>query len=257
MPLKYLDLFAGPVDRVAVAIARLQQFEPPEGYWLGFSGGKDSVALRRLADLAHVRYEAHYSVTTIDPPELVNFIREQHPDVIRDRPRAPFLRLLVRRGFPTRQHRWCCRDLKEHGGTGRFVALGLRWAESPRRKHWPLVSSSPRRRRRVLNPMIDWTDDDVWSFIREQHLAFCSLYDEGRTRLGCIACPMQPPKGRRSDLDRWPKFEAAFRHAFRSLYATGRDSMRRWSDGDTMFDWWLHDLPAPDPDAPCLFGSPY
>ncbi|HET6456314.1 MAG TPA: phosphoadenosine phosphosulfate reductase, partial [Armatimonadota bacterium] len=65
---------------VDVAVERIRTFEPPEGYWLAFSGGKDSVVLKALADISGVKYEPHYSVTGIDPPELVRFIRDIHPD---------------------------------------------------------------------------------------------------------------------------------------------------------------------------------
>ena len=41
------------------------------GYWLAFSGGKDSIVLHRLAEMAGVKFDAHYGLTTIDPPELV------------------------------------------------------------------------------------------------------------------------------------------------------------------------------------------
>ena len=58
------------------AIDRLQTFEPPEGYYLAFSGGKDSQTIYHLAQEAGVKFDAHYNVTGIDPPELVYFIRE-------------------------------------------------------------------------------------------------------------------------------------------------------------------------------------
>ena len=63
------------MDRVETAIERLKAFEPPEGYWLAFSGGKDSVVVKALADMAGVKYEAHYQNTSVDPPELVQFIK--------------------------------------------------------------------------------------------------------------------------------------------------------------------------------------
>lgn len=69
------------LDRVEVAIKRLQTFEPDEGYYLAFSGGKDSVVIKVLADMAKVKYDAHYNVTSVDPPELIQFIREHYPDV--------------------------------------------------------------------------------------------------------------------------------------------------------------------------------
>ena len=62
-------------DKVQTAIKRLQTFEPPEGYYLAFSGGKDSVVVKALADMANVKYDAHYALTSVDPPELVHFVK--------------------------------------------------------------------------------------------------------------------------------------------------------------------------------------
>jgi len=67
-----------PVD---ISIDILREFEPERGYHLAFSGGKDSVALKRLADMAGVKYKAYYNMTTIDPPELTRFIKNEFPDV--------------------------------------------------------------------------------------------------------------------------------------------------------------------------------
>ena len=73
--------------KLEVAIQRLKTFEPSEGYYLAFSGGKDSVVIKALADMAGVKYDAHYNVTSVDPPELVRFIKEKYPDVMWEYPR--------------------------------------------------------------------------------------------------------------------------------------------------------------------------
>ena len=85
----------GTVDKVTEAIERLRQYEPPEGFYLAFSGGKDSVAVKALADMAGVKYDAHYSLTTVDPPELVKFIKQVHPDVEIKYPETTLWRLMV------------------------------------------------------------------------------------------------------------------------------------------------------------------
>ena len=77
------------LDKVQVAIKRLQLFEPPDGYYVAFSGGKDSCVIKTLADMAGVKYDAHYNHTSVDPPELIYFIRENHPDVKIEYPRYP------------------------------------------------------------------------------------------------------------------------------------------------------------------------
>lgn len=134
-----LDLYGR--DKVDKAILRLQTYEPPEGYYLCFSGGKDSCVIKALADMAGVKYDAHYSVSSVDPPELVRFIKEIHPDVIFDipkdkngRPVSMWTLIANNTMPPTRIVRYCCDHLKEHGGKGRLKMTGVRWDESVRRK---------------------------------------------------------------------------------------------------------------------------
>lgn len=141
----------GRTDKVQRAIERLKTFEPNEGYYLAFSGGKDSQCVYHLAKVAGVRFDAHYAVTTVDPPELMRFILRQYPDVEWERkywPDDPKYNLPggIRRQItmwnliadhtapPTRVMRYCCAALKETGGEGRVVITGTRWAESVRRR---------------------------------------------------------------------------------------------------------------------------
>lgn len=129
------------VDKVEVAVKRIQTFEPPEGYYLAFSGGKDSVVVKALCDMAHVKYDAHYNITTVDPPELVRFVKS-FPDVKMEHSRykdgsiVTMWNLIPKKKLPpTRIARYCCDYLKERAGEGRFVITGVRQAESARRKN--------------------------------------------------------------------------------------------------------------------------
>jgi phosphoadenosine phosphosulfate reductase len=72
------DLFGH--DKVEEAIERIKMFEPPEGYYFADSGGKDSSVVRELLLTSGCKFDAHYSVTTIDPPELIYFLRQHHSD---------------------------------------------------------------------------------------------------------------------------------------------------------------------------------
>ena len=123
--------------KIETSIERYKAFEPEDGYYLAFSGGKDSVVIKALADMAGVKYDAHYRIATVDPPELVQFIKEKHPDVSRDYPRysdgqiVTMWNLIPRKLMPpTRLVRYCCKFLKEDGGDSRFTVTGVRWAES-------------------------------------------------------------------------------------------------------------------------------
>lgn len=113
------------IDKVEKAIKRLQLYEPPEGYYLCFSGGKDSVVIKALADMAGVKHDAHYKVTSVDPPELVRFIKREYPDVAfeypryKDGTRATMWNLIAKKKIPpTRVMRYCCAILKESNESG-------------------------------------------------------------------------------------------------------------------------------------------
>lgn len=127
--------------KLDIAIDRLKAFEPQEGYYVAFSGGKDSQCVYHLCQMAGVKFDARYNVTSVDPPELIYFIRDHYPDVIfeyprnKDGKRLTMWSLIEQRGMPpTRVQRYCCAELKEASGEGRVTVTGVRWAESPRRK---------------------------------------------------------------------------------------------------------------------------
>lgn len=128
-------------DKVQVAIERLQAFEPHEGYYLAFSGGKDSVVIKKLADLAGVKYDAHFVHTSVEHPELIKFVKENFADVNiefprdKDGNRVTMWNLIPKKSYPpTRMVRYCCEALKEQASNGRMTITGVRWAESPNRK---------------------------------------------------------------------------------------------------------------------------
>ena len=226
--------------RVEVALERLRQFEPPEGYHLAFSGGKDSVVLYDLAVKAGVRFDAHYNITGIDPPELVRFIRQHFSGLVWERPLENIWKLVERKGLPRRNARFCCEYLKEHSGAGRVVATGVRWEESWRRKRRAMVETCRWvKAKSFLHPIIDWAAAEVWEYIRQERLLYCSLYDEGFHRLGCVLCPMTTAKQTARDRLRWPKIAAAWFRACQRYYARGTEGAKRWASAEEMFEWWL------------------
>ena len=124
--------FAG-LNKVDVAIMRLREFEPIEGYYFADSYGKDSCVVDLLLDISGVRHDAHYSQGGIDPPPLVYFGRKYHTNTIAEHPEMSMWAGIYKNGMPLRQARWCCELIKEKAGSGRRVVTGIRWQESARR----------------------------------------------------------------------------------------------------------------------------
>lgn len=117
-----------------VAIERFKAFEPEDGYYLAYSGGKDSDVIKILAQLSGVKFEAVHNLTTVDAPETVRYIKSQ-PDVTISYPQKSMWRLIVEKLMPpTRLVRYCCSEFKEKYGKGKIKVTGVRWAESANRK---------------------------------------------------------------------------------------------------------------------------
>lgn len=278
-------------EKERIAIERLKAFEPEDGYFLAYSGGKDSDCIKILAQLAGVKFEAVHNLTTVDAPETVRYIKSQ-PDVRIDRPHdrdgkpVTMWNLIIRKGTPPlRNSRYCCSELKEPGGTGKIVVTGVRWAESTRRKQSAdvvkfigkpkgtqkiaeelgadyrttrqggiilnddndvnrrMVEHCYRTRKTMVNPIVDWTDEDVWEFLNHYGCKSNPLYECGFKRIGCIGCPMAGKHLRLEEFRRYPGYQEAYIHAFDKMLekraAEGKPTTEKWSDGQAVFDWWL------------------
>lgn len=253
------------LTKLEVALERIKQIEPRGGSWyLAFSGGKDSCVIKALADMAGVKYDAHYRITSVDPPELVKFIKEKHPDVSLDFPRdkdgkvVTMWNLIPKKKMPpTRIMRYCCQALKEDGGEGRDTITGVRWAESSRRRRrWggiqiqdndktnidpdnmdeDMVRYCMQSKGFILNPIIDWDDNEVWEFIHRFNIPYCELYDKGFKRLGCIGCPMSSHKV--EELEKYPKFKIAYLRAFDRMLEQRGDG-GEWKTAEDVYNWWV------------------
>ena len=129
-------------EKERIAIERLRTFAPKDGdsYYLCYSGGKDSDAIRILAALADVPHEIHHNLTTVDAPETVRYIKSIPGVIIEQakysdgKPKTMWNLIVKKKLPPTRLMRYCCSELKEWGGKGRLKITGIRWAESVKRR---------------------------------------------------------------------------------------------------------------------------
>ena len=207
---KYLD----GRDKVDVAIARLRMNCTGKSVLCAFSGGKDSQVCYHLLKESGIQFTAQYSITRFEPPELIRFIRAHYPDVtFRRAYRCSLISEIAYRGLPNRWFRWCC-DAKHRKTEGVDVTvIGVRSAESPRRKANWRTFGRKRDGSWYVCPIFDWTDADVWEYLDGHGIPHCSLYDEGFRRIGCVCCPLSPSTMRR-DAKRWPKTAAMLFRGF-------------------------------------------
>lgn len=274
------------MDKEQMAIARLQDAARLSLHRYGkpllitYSGGKDSQVLVALAERSGIDFEVVNSHTTADAPETVYFIREQFMQMegrginctiekprYKGKPTSMWSLIPQKMMPPTRLVRYCCAVLKENTGRDRFIATGVRWAESSRRKNsrgvMELMHKDPAKRiilmgdndekrqlfetcnlksKMTVNPIVDWSDDDVWDYIHSENLPINPLYCEGHKRVGCIGCPMAGG-GRQHEFMSWPKYEELYVAAFERMLEARRAKGKPcdWQTGRDVFRWWMED----------------
>lgn len=243
------------------------------------SGGKDSSVCVALAQRAGIPFEVMHNHTTADAPETVYFVRSelkrlesmgipcriQYPQY--KGIRTSMWALISQWGVPNRFNRFCCNVLKENGGKGRFLVTGVRWEESLNRKKRGIYESLPTNKKnkiilnndndenrnlfetcqlkskRVCNPIIDWTERDVWEYLISERIPANPLYNEGWNRVGCVGCPIASTKIRYANFKRWPKYKAmycaAIERNLQKMQAEGKNPIR--DTVEDLFHWWMED----------------
>lgn len=275
------DLVDTSIERIRLA-SRLSEQAYKEPLICNYSGGKDSEVLLDLFLKSGVRFEALHNHTTADAPETVYHIRKRfrelelqgikatiEPPRYKGEPTSMWKLIPDQLMPPTRTARYCCRVLKERGGKNRFIATGVRWAESVNRQGRGIYETADKRKadaiilnndnddkrmlfencklkaRRVVNPIVDWTDKNIWDYIESEKLPLNPLYGCGYDRVGCIGCPMSG-RDRFRQFARYPKYEEMYKRAFGRMIERrkekGLEVSKAWGNtGDDVFHWWMED----------------
>ena len=234
--------------------------------FVAFSGGKDSQCIYELCRMAGVDFKAYFSPTTIDPPQVLKFIREHYPDVEWHKPKESIYTIAERKMLPTMKVRWCCSEFKENKGQNDVVITGVRKAESSKRakrtefekttsnknnrKSWSYEQFAGNEetinhclgngnQKLVVSPIIEWRDSQVWHFLNDvAKVPHCSLYDNGHHRIGCILCPMSSYKQKVRDCEKFPYVKQKWLETFAKTKQTRHEA--NWAyEPEQIFDWWI------------------
>ena len=191
---------------------------------------------------------------------------------------------------PTRLARYCCQILKETGTPNRLACLGVRRDESAKRRGrdtfgirtstydkaqfyslehaqevfkdaqemqdpvWDctLIKNMREHGDVVVNPIYEWSDCDVWDYIKQENIKTNPLYERGYKRVGCILCPMATYKQKKREMKDYPTYKQAYIHAFDEMLKEMRRRQNdpsyrgckkeiRWKNGEDVFWWWIEE----------------
>ena len=255
------ETLLGRIDKEKLAIDRTKEFQnrnQNNKNILAFSGGKDSVATYIILVKSGIDFIPIYSPTSVDPPELINYIRKDFTDWTKKNnyPKVQVAKyninekygkykevtmwnLLRHRGLPpTRRMRYCCEELKERtGNIGDTVYTGVRWEESSKRSKQSMVGFW--KQKIMVRPIIDFSEDDVWELIKKYNVPYCELYNQGWKRIGCIGCPLS--KNMERELNLYPKYKENYIKSFNRMveYRKEKGLETKWKNGQEVYDWWI------------------
>lgn len=251
------------IDLIRKSEKMALRLDPENGFYNTFSGGKDSQCLYHLVKLAGVKAKTHMNLTSVDPPEVIRFVKTQYPDVDLIKPKMSIYDMAKKKHLmPTRTLRWCCAEFKETSGAGKVTLIGIRKEESARRAKRCEISANIKGKRTeetfdqwseheeqmitcvggkdkiLVSPIIYWTERDVWEFLNANGIPHCELYDQGYTRVGCICCPMAQTRQKRKEIERWPHVKRNWLKTIQWLIDNGYLN-HNFNDAETGFRWWI------------------
>lgn len=172
-------------DIILKAVPLALRYDPDKGFFVGFSGGKDSQALYHMMQLCDVPMHAYFSPTSIDPAENIRFIRKNYPEVEFTKiDKSIFDVFREMKVLPSMRIRWCCAYFKERGGEGKVVCTGVRKAESARRSKRNEIEVSGRKFSGHMDEFEQWQEKRIHK--KMKNLNQDQFSDAKQTEVRCI-----------------------------------------------------------------------
>lgn len=96
----------------------------------------------------------------------------------------------------------------------------------------------------MVNAIYEWTDEDVWQFIKDRQIEVNPLYSMGFRRVGCILCPLCSRKEKYKEIELFPTYKQAYINAFQKMLDDERfnnENYKNWKNGEDVFNWWIQE----------------
>ncbi|MFX0142083.1 MAG: phosphoadenosine phosphosulfate reductase family protein [Candidatus Hodarchaeota archaeon] len=221
---------------------------------VSISGGKDSLVALDLSIRVGIK-KFVFGNTTLTYPGTLEYIKklEKYYNIIIDKavPERPFLDLVKDLGFPSRRLRWCCEVYKFGPLTHyvlkskiKYLITGIRAEESNKRKKYEKISKNPLIPAIQINPILEWTEEDVWNYINHYEIPYHPLYNIGYDRLGCWLCPFQNEGDFKRLKDNFPElYRILITSLTENVKKFGKVGVRELNDYVYNFGWLTNALP--------------
>jgi phosphoadenosine phosphosulfate reductase len=206
-------------DKTNELISHLKQIEAtrsPTAFACSF-GAEDMVLLDAIAK--HARKIEVFTLDTGRLPEetqtLLETVRNKYPVAIRTYfPDAGAIEAWVQQNGPNAfyrsvaQRQQCCQIRKVQplqralAGKQSWVT-GLRREQSQARHSLQIEGWDDANGLIKINPLLEWTEGEVWAYIREHSVPYNALHDRGYPSIGCAPCTRAVEPGEDSRAGRW------------------------------------------------------
>ena len=106
-----------------------------------------------------------------------------------------------------------------------------------------IIEHCMRKQKVVCNPIISWTEKEVWELLNDHKVKTNPLYDMGYCRVGCIGCPIGTTYNRRQEFADFPKYKDLYIKAFDKMIEVRKvnGKQTKWQNGEEVFLWWIED----------------
>ena len=149
--------------------------------------------------------------------ELIEQLRDRYPGLNLEliSPDQGVVQRMVKKHGPNLfykqvEHRLLCCQIRKVVPLTKHLATLDAWITGLRRDQW--ATRTDIRKVEIdhdhgaivkLNPLAEWTEEEVWDYVRERDVPYHPLYDQGYTSIGCAPCTRAIAPGEAARAGRW------------------------------------------------------